>query len=378
MNTAVVHDYFTQLGGAERVAEALFQMFPSATVFTTVVDKTKIPAGLQNADIRTSWMQHLPALDRFYRHYALIYPSAIASMDLTGYDLVISSSSGFAKGVRIDPKAVHICYCHNPMRWAWRFDDYVAREKFSLWQRCALPAVVKRLKTWDLNASRQPDQFVVNSKVVADRVFAAYGRHSIVIPPPINVNRFSIGTEQDDYYLVLSRLVGYKRIDLAIQACLLLKRRLVIIGSGTDRERLEKMAGPGVEFVGGVPDGEVESYVSRCRALLLPGEEDFGMVPLEVNAAGRPVIAFGAGGATETIIDGLNGVFFSEATPHSLASAIEDFEGRSWNPTLIRRHAEGFGVEVFEQRMTNLLSSFVRLPGKLSSISEENSTFAVA
>ncbi|HEX4769192.1 MAG TPA: glycosyltransferase [Bryobacteraceae bacterium] len=378
MKIAVVHDYFTQLGGAERVAEALFQMFPGATVFTTVVDKKKLPVGLQEAEIRTSWMQKLPAVDRLYRHYVPFYPFAVASLDLTGYDLVISSSSGFAKGVRVDPKAVHVCYCHNPMRWAWRFEDYAAREKFSVTQKCVLPLLVNTLKQWDLDASRQPDQFVVNSKVVAERVRKAYNRNSVVIPPPIDVNRFSIGVQQDDFYLVLSRLVGYKRIDLAIEACKQLKRKLVIIGAGTDRSRLEKMAGPGIEFLGRAPDDVVESYVSRCRALLFPGDEDFGMVPLEVNSAGRPVIAFHAGGATETIIDGLNGVFFYEPTAQSLALAIEDFEKRSWSPQAIRRHAEGFGIQVFEQRMMNLLSSFVRLPGKVSPIVPEKAAVAVA
>jgi glycosyltransferase involved in cell wall biosynthesis len=362
MRIALVHDYFTQLGGAERVAEALFHMFPQASVFTTVVDRKKLPAGLQNVEICTTWMQKLPAVDRLYRHYVPFYPWAVASLDLTGYDLVISSSSGFAKGVRVDPKAVHVCYCHNPMRWAWRFEDYAAREEFNFTQKCILRPLVNRLRRWDLDTSRRADQFVVNSRVVAERVRNAYGRNSVVIPPPINVKRFSIGTQQEDYYLVLSRLVAYKRIDLAIEACRQLKRKLVIIGGGSDRGRLQKLAGPGVEFLGRAPDDVVESYASRCRALLFPGEEDFGMVPLEVNSAGRPVVAFHAGGATETIVEGLNGLFFHEATSQSLAAAIEEFEKRTWNPRAIRQHAEGFSSDVFEQRMMNLLSSFVRLP----------------
>jgi glycosyltransferase involved in cell wall biosynthesis len=350
------------MGGAERVAEALYQMLPDPAVFATVSDPKRLPAGLRSANIHTSWMQNLPAVNRYYRHYFPLYPLGVAGLNLSGYDLVISSSSGYAKGVHVDRNAIHICYCHTPMRWVWRYGDYAARERFGRAQRLLLPSLLQILRRWDENAARQPDQFVVNSQVVAERVRLAYKRHAIVIPPPIDINRFKILPQQDDFYLVLSRLVSYKRIDLAVEACTLMNRRLVVIGEGPDRARLAKMAGPSIEFLNRQPDDVVESYVGRCRALLFPGEEDFGLVPLEVNAAGRPVIAYHAGGALETVIEGVTGVFFHQATAESLAGAIEDLEHRFWNPQVIRRHAEGYDIKVFEARFMQLLSSFKLQP----------------
>jgi glycosyltransferase involved in cell wall biosynthesis len=359
MKTALVHDYFTQLGGAERVAETLSWVLPDPDLFATVTTPEGIPESLRSVNIKTSWMQHLPGMKRYYRHFFPLYPFGVSSLNLSGYDLVVSSSSGYAKGVRVDNRAVHVCYCHTPMRWVWRYNDYAAREKFGLLQRIALPMLISGLRHWDEGAARQPDQYVVNSQVVAERVWSAYRRHAVVIPPPINVERFRMGAQQDDFYLVLSRLVSYKRIDLAVEACTRLKRRLVVIGQGPDRERLERMAGPTVQFLGRQPDAVVESYVGRCRALLFPGEEDFGMVPLEVNAAGRPVVAFGKGGALETVIEGITGLFFSTATSDSLAGAIEELEHRSWNQAAIRCHAEGFSADVFERRFMGELSRLV-------------------
>ena len=359
MRIALVHDYFTQLGGAERVAEALYKMLPGATVFTTVANETGMPESMRGADIHTSWMQRLPAIDRFYRHYFPLYPLGVGSLDLRGYDLVVSSSSGYAKGVRVDRNAVHISYCHTPMRWVWRYNDYASREQFGLAHKLLLPVFVRGLKQWDLDASRQPDQYIVNSTVVAERVWDAYGRRATVIPPPIDVDRFQLSPEQDDYYLVLSRLVGYKRIDLAVEACAKMNRRLIVIGDGPDRTRLQRVAGPTVEFLGRVPDAIVSRYVSRCRALIFPGEEDFGIVPLEVNSAGRPVIAYKAGGALDTVVDGVTGLYFTQPAPASLAEAIERFESSNWKPAIIRLHAERFDLQVFHERVFKLISAFV-------------------
>lgn len=358
MRVALVHDYFTQLGGAERVAEALYQMLPDPTVFATVSLPDKLPEGLRKARQQTSWMQHLPGMKRFYRHYFPLYPLGVAALDLRGYDLVVSSSSGYAKGVEVDSRSIHICYCHTPMRWVWRYSDYASRESFGTMKRLLLGLLIRNLRRWDERAARQPDQFVVNSSVVAERVWSAYKRHSVIIPPPINVERFQISSTQDDFYLVLSRLVSYKRIDLAVKACTLLKKRLVIIGDGPDRARLAREAGPTIEFLGRASDRIVEEYAGRCRALLFPGEEDFGMVPLEINAAGRPVIAYKAGGALDTVVEGVTGVFFEDDTSESLAGAIEDLESRSWNPAQIRLHAERFNTAAFEERMLALIENF--------------------
>lgn len=354
---ALVHDYFIQMGGAERVAIAMHDSFPTAPIFTTVALQHRLPKEMRAADIRTSLMQRLPGIEQRFRQYFMLYPLAIERFDLTPYDLIFSSSSGYAKGVRRRKDAIHVCYCHTPMRWVWRYEDYVARERFNGITRSALPLCMWGLRKWDLRAARRPDFYIANSQTVAARIREVYGRDAAVIPPPIDVERFHVSDEVDDYYLVLSRLVPYKRIDLAIEACKKLNRRLVIIGDGPDRARLESMAGPRTEFLGRQSDQQVNRYASRCQALLFPGEEDFGMVPLEVNASGRPVIAFRAGGAVETVVDGVTGVFFEKPRVASLMSAIEDFESRSWRSSVLREHAEKFDNKVFAYRVLQFLGS---------------------
>ncbi|HEX7530470.1 MAG TPA: glycosyltransferase [Pyrinomonadaceae bacterium] len=354
---ALVHDYFVQMGGAERVAEAMHDSFPSAPVYTTVALPKFLPGSLRTADIRTSPMQHLPSIERRFRHYFMLYPFAVENFDLSEYDLIFSSSSGYAKGVRRRRNAVHVCYCHTPMRWVWRYDDYVAREGFGGTVRAALPSLLWGLRKWDLRASRQPNYYIANSRLVAQRIKKIYGREAFVIPPPIDVHRFEMANEVGDYYLVLSRLMPYKRIDLAIEACKRANRRLIVIGDGPDRERLEKLADDRIEFLGRQPDSIVNYYAARCRALLFPGEEDFGMAPLEVNAAGRPVIAFRGGGAIETVVEGVTGVFFDQQNSLSLAQAIEEFEGLKWRQEDLRHHAEKFDRNVFAFRVLQFLGS---------------------
>ncbi len=354
---ALVHDNFAQMGGAEKVAEALHKLLPEANLHSTLAVREKLSEELRRTDIKTTWMQSLPGLARYYRHYFPLYPLAVESMDLSAYDLIVSSCFGYAKGVKKNADAVHVCYCHTPARWIWRYDDYSAREQFGLLKRAVLPPVLARMKLWDLRAARRPDYFIANSHVVARRIRDFYRRDAVVIHPPIEVNRFQPSAEQQDYYLVLSRLTAYKRIDLAIEACNKLRRKLVVVGTGSDLKRLQSLAGPTVTFLGRQPDEVVEGLVSRCRALLFTGEEDFGMVPLEVNAAGRPVIAFRGGGATETVIEGETGVFFDQPTAASLAGAIQEFESYSWNQTALRKHAERFDSTVFAHNFLEFLSS---------------------
>jgi glycosyltransferase involved in cell wall biosynthesis len=309
-------------------------------------------------------MQNLPKMKEYYRLYFLLYPFAVRSMDLSHYDLVVSSSSGYAKGVRAGRDTTHVCYCHTPMRWVWSFDNYSSRETFGTATRALLPLLIAALRRWDEGASRQPDHFIANSTAVAERIRRAYGRASEVIHPPIDLNRFHISTEQDDYYVVLSRLVPYKRIDIAITACSLLRRKLLVIGDGPDRARLEAMAGPSVTFLGRAPDSDVERYVSKCRALIFPGEEDFGMAPLEVAAAGRPTIAYRAGGAVETIIENETGIFFREQNHWSLIDAIQRLEKQSWSSQRLRSHAEDFGVDIFREKLIGFLEK-VGVPVKI-------------
>jgi glycosyltransferase involved in cell wall biosynthesis len=355
MRVALVHDYFTQLGGAEKVAEELYRMLPDASVFATVAFSSCMPRLLKNADVQTTWMQSLPKIDKYYRVYFLLYPFAIASMDLSKYDLVLSSSSSYAKGITANRDAIHVCYCHTPMRWVWSYKNYSGRESFGFTRGVLLPILIRGLRYWDEGASRQPDHFVANSRVVAGRIRRAYGRCAEVIHPPIDTQRFRASREREDYYVILSRLAPYKRIDLAIQACNERKKKLIVIGVGTDRKRLEGLAGPSITFLGRASDDVVKHCVSRCRALIFPGEEDFGMAPLEVAAAGRPTIAYRAGGALETIVENVTGIFFDRQAPEELGDAIERLEMQDWSPDELTRHSRNFGVQVFQDRFRSFL-----------------------
>jgi glycosyltransferase involved in cell wall biosynthesis len=355
MKIAVVHDYFTQSGGAEKVAEELYSMLPGAELFATVALQSKMPETLRNVKVHTSWMQRLPKMREYYRFYFPLYPFAVSSLDLSPYDLVVSSSSGYVKGVRVNPDAIHVCYCHTPMRWVWSFDSYSARESFGGSLKTILPTLIHSLRLWDEGAARQPDHFVANSKAVAARIQRAYGRYAEVIEPPIDINRFRVTDEQDDYYLILSRMVSYKRIDVAVSAFTAMKKNLVVIGEGPALNALKINAGPTIKFTGRVSDEEVEQYVQRCQALIFPGEEDFGMAPLEVAAAGRPTIGFRAGGAIETIVENMTGLFFNDQTAESLIEAVGRFEMQEWSPQIIRKHAEGFGIDVFRRRFREFL-----------------------
>jgi glycosyltransferase involved in cell wall biosynthesis len=301
-------------------------------------------------------MQSMPLMKQHYRLYFMLYPLAVRSLDLSAYDLVVSSSSGYAKGVRSSRDAIHVCYCHTPMRWVWSFDSYSSRETMGMAKRLLLPPLIGALREWDKAASSAPDHFVANSKTVAERIERAYGRTAEVIHPPIDVNRFGASNEQEDYYLVLARLISYKRLDLAVEACTKLGRRLMVIGDGPDRARLMEKAGPTVTFLNRLSDEEVEHYAARCRALIFPGEEDFGMAPLEIAAAGRPTIAYRAGGAVETIIDSVTGIFFDRQDADSLAEAIQRFERQDWSSRTLRRHAESFGIEVFQSKFRQFLA----------------------
>jgi glycosyltransferase involved in cell wall biosynthesis len=352
---ALFQDYLAQNGGAERVTEAIHQTLPEADLFTTLAVPEKVSPYLRWLGAKTTWMQALPAKAKLYRHYFLLYPLAVESTHLEDYDLIVSSCCGYAKGVKRGPNAVHVCYCHNPMRWVWRFQEYMARETFSKPVKFALELMVQGLKKWEIQAAHRPDYYIANSHIVAERLKAAFGVEATVIEPPIVTSRFQISRDIDDYYLILARLVPYKRLDLAVQACTRTGRRLVVIGDGPDRARLEGLAGPTVIFLGRQPDDSVRHYASRCRALLFPGEEDFGMAPLEINAAGRPVVAYGAGGATETVIENLNGVLFPEQTVESLIEGLERLESQTWHPTAIRRNAQRYDIHVFQRRLLDFL-----------------------
>lgn len=359
MKIAIVHDYLNQAGGAERVVGTLHTMFPEAPIFTTILDRASLWEVLRDADIRTSWMQKLPLLKRHFKAYLLFYPGAIERFDLREYDLVISSSSAFGKAAITRKDAVHVCYCHTPMRFVWDYERYMEREQYGSPVRAVLVPVLRRFRTWDVKTAVRPDQYVANSTVVADRIKRFYGRDSIIVPPPVAVQRFTPVEHAEDFYLIVSRLNPYKRVDLVVKAFNDLGRPLVIIGDGPDRAVLQRMAKPNITFLGRLPDPEVARYYARCRALLFPGDEDFGIVPLEANAAGRPVIAYKAGGALDTVVDGETGIFFCELTPESLTEAVLRAEVTTWDSPAIRRHAEDFAEPHFRERFMHVVEATV-------------------
>ncbi|WEK54942.1 MAG: glycosyltransferase [Candidatus Cohnella colombiensis] len=358
LRVAIVHDYLNQMGGAERVVGVLHKMFPKAPIYTTVADRNKLLPELMDADIRTTWMQRLPGILKRYKQYFWLYPFAVQSMDLSGYDLVISSSSAYSKGVVVKDGAAHICYCHTPMRFAWDFNSYMQGNDVPRIQRWIAKWAMSPLRTWDRKTSNRIDHIVANSTIVQHRIAQCYGRDAQVIFPPVDVARFQIGaTAPDDYFLVVSRLVSYKRIDLAVKACTTLGKRLLIIGEGPDRQRLEQMAGPTVQFLGRISDGQVALYMQKCRGFIFPGLEDFGITPLEANACGRPVIAYKGGGALDTINPGVNGIYFEQQTAESLANALQAMNELEWDAQTIRNHAEQFSVVQFVQSFSQYVAS---------------------
>jgi glycosyltransferase involved in cell wall biosynthesis len=359
MRVAIIHDYLNQYGGAERVLEALHELYPDAPVYTSIYDPAAMPAEYRTWDIRTSWMQRLPGWRRAFRAYFPLYPSAFESFDLSGYDLILSSSSAYAKGIIPSPTAVHICYCHTPMRFAWRTEAYVEREGIGGLLRILMSLLLTNLRQWDVSNAPRIDQFVANSREVAGRIKRYYGRDSVIIPPPVDLPPYA-PQPPGDYYLAGGRLIPYKRLDLVVQAFNALGLPLKIFGDGRDRARLEAMAGPNITFLGYVSEQQRRDLFANCRAFVFPGEEDFGITPLEAMAAGRPVIAYAAGGALDSIIDGKTGRFFHEQSAAALAAAVGQTHADQYDADAIRRHAEGFAREVFLARMRQLIEERLR------------------
>lgn len=362
MRVALVADWLNQAGGAERVLTELHRMFPEAPVFTSVFDASAFPDRLQGWDVRPSFLQRVPGARRRHRPFLPLMPLAFEQFDLRPFDLIISTSSACAKGVIPRPDALHLCYCHTPCRYIWDLrHDYVQG-------RIAAPLiapVAHWLRIWDRLSSDRVDHFIANSRETEGRIRRHYRRESEVIHPPVDVDRIRPdGREPDDFYLVVSRLVTYKRIDLAIEACNRLGRPLVVVGDGPARRRLEAVAGPTVRFAGRLGDAEVARLYARCRGFLFPGLEDFGIAPVEAQAAGRPVVAFGRGGATETVLDGQTGVLFDEQSTEALTAAIERFERTRFDPAACRRNAECFDRRAFHLHFRRTVDRELRRLGE--------------
>lgn len=359
MKVALVHDYLNQMGGAERVVLALHELFPDAPLYTSIYDPQRVDPAFQKIDIRTSFMQKWPLVKKHHQPFLPFYPIAMEGLDLRGYDLVLSSSSAFGKGIIVKPGTLHICYCHTPMRWCWNYNEYVEREQLGGMARRILPFFVNWLRVWDQTTAMRVDHFIANSPVIAERIQKYYRRESVVIPPPVEASRFPFdpATQLGNYFLSMGRLAPYKRVDLAIQACNRLGLPLVVIGSGRDEKQLKAMAGPTIRFLGRLSDAEVLPYLAQCRAFLFPGEEDFGITPLEVQASGRPVIAYGAGGALASVVDGVTGRFFYEQTAESLANVLAAFDERQYHPQTIRNHALEFDKPRFQRRVLQFVEA---------------------
>ncbi len=350
MRVAIIHDYLNQYGGAERVLEALHELYPDAPVYTSLYDPAAMPDCYRDWDIRTSWMQRLPGWRQHFQKYFLLYPSAFESFDLSGYDLILSSSSAYAKGVIPAPSARHICYCHTPMRFAWRTDDYIKREGLGRFQRSVLPLLLTYVRLWDVATTPRVDQFIANSREVAARIARYYGRTAQVIAPPVTLSPYRPWVP-GNFYLAGGRLIPYKRLDLVVQAFTALRLPLKVFGDGRDRARLQALAGPNVEFLGQIDEDLRRDLFASCRAFIFPGEEDFGITPLEAMSAGRPVIAYAAGGALETVIESVTGRFFYQQSAAAIAAAVAAARSDRYDPAVIRRHAEGFSRDVFLARM---------------------------
>jgi len=356
LKVAIVCSWLNQYGGAERVLAAVHEMYPEAPIYTSIFWPKALPPAFQKWDVRPSFLNRLPWIHRHHQWFLPLYPYAFDQLDLSGYDLVLSVSSAFAHGVVTGPKTLHVCYCLTPARFLWDYPHYVAREGLNRLARLVIPLFVYNLRLWDRVAADRVDHFLAISGAVQQRIQKFYHCSAEVIYPPVDVERFSPSSERGDYYLIASRLVPYKRIDLAVKAFNQLGLPLWVVGDGRDRRALESMAASNVRFLGRVSDVELERHLSGCRAFVFPGEEDFGIAQLEAQAAGRPVIAYAGGGALETVREGQTGLLFREPTPESLAETVRRFENIRFDPLAIREHAQRFSRAVFQQK----LADFVR------------------
>lgn len=362
MKVALVHDWLNQMGGAENVLEDLVDIFPEAPVYTSMYAAERMPASYQNWPIHTSFMQHLPAIGSHHQHYLPLYPWAFASMDLSAYDLVLSNKSGFCHGVRTQngsQRATHVCYCLTPTRFLWLYEQYREREGIGGALNAVLQPVLALLRQWDYAAAQRVDHFIAISQEVQRRIQAIYGRESVIIHPPVDTQRFTpdAAVPVGDYYLIVSRLIPYKRIDLAVEAFRHLpQEKLLIVGEGRDRAALEAAASPNVTFLGRQPLPRLVELMRGCRAFLFPGLEDFGIAPVEALSAGRPVIAFAGGGAMDTVVPGITGEHFAVQSVESLRSVLERFAPSAYDPAACRTQAERFSRTVFREKLTTYLA----------------------
>lgn len=352
MRVALVHDWLTGMRGGERVLEALVDLFPDCEIFTLIHRPGKVSPKIEARPIHTSFINALPAAHTGYRYYLPLFPSAIERFDLRGFDLVISVSHCVAKGVRPPRGVPHLCYCLTPMRYVWDlYDVYFGPGRASPVVRAAMARVAPRLRRWDVESARRVTRFVAISRHVRDRIARIYGREAAVVYPPVAVDRFRPAARREDFYLTVSALVPYKRVDLIVEAFNRLGRRLIVVGEGSDYRRLERLARDNVTLTQWLPDERVADLMARCRAFVYAAEEDFGIVMVEAQAAGAPVIAYGVGGAAEIVPDAATGVLFRSQTASGVAEGVARFEALKFDAAVVAGNAEWFTLERFTRGM---------------------------
>lgn len=368
MKVALVHDYLNQRGGAERVFASIARAWPEAPVYTALYDEGACGDLVAPDRVHASYLARVPLANRYFRALAPLYPRAFEAFDFSGFDTIVSSTTAWAKGVIVPPGAVHVCYINTVSRFAFDYDAYVgelARSRGGALGAVAARPVVRRLVDWDKRAAQRPTAFVANSRNVAARIRAFYGRDAEVLPCPVDVERFSIGSGSGEYFFIASRLLPYKRIDRAIDAAQAAGVQLLVAGTGPcERELRERARGTTTTMLGFVDDGRLDDLLGNARAAVLPGEEDFGLLPLEAAAAGRPAIALRAGGALETIVEGTTGEFFDDPTAASLANALRAFDPSRYEARALRAHAEVFAPDRFIERLRSIVA---RIHGNQSS-----------
>jgi len=351
---AIVHDWLTNMGGAEQCVINFKEIFKDAPIYTLLFNPEKIDPRFLKYDIHTSFLQKLPGHNSHQKFFPLM-PLAWESFDFSEYDTVLSSTSCCAKGIITRTACTHICYCYTPIRYVWeKYTEYYENKGCIV--KFLIRIFLHYIRLWDYIAAQRVDYYIAVSTTVQSRIKKFYGKDSEVIFPPVRCSLFNISETDGDYYIVLSRLVKYKRFDLAVQACTALKKKLIVIGVGPEEARLRKMAGPTVTFLQHQPDDIVKKYMSECKALLFPGEEDFGIVPVEAQACGRPVIAYAKGGALDSIIDGKTGILFETQSSESLQNAIQKFETMCFDKTDIRQHALNFDEKKFQEKIESYIN----------------------
>jgi len=353
---ALVHDWLTGMRGGEKCLEVLCELFPDAPIYTLLHVKGAMSPLIESREIHTSFIQHLPSVEEKYRMYLPFFPAAVGSFDFSGFDLIISTSHCVAKGAKPGPGALHLCYCFTPMRYVYEmYDEYFGKGQAGLVVRGAMAGAAPILRWWDKRTSSRVDNFVAISEHVRKRIERHYHRDADVIFPPVDTERFRLSEKDEGYYLIVSALVPYKRVDLAVGAFNRIGARLVIVGKGPDEEKLRAIAGPSVEFAGWKDDDELARLYGGAKALIFPGEEDFGIVPLEAMASGKPVIAFAKGGALETVVNGVTGVFFREQSEPALEAAVHEASSIRFDPERINERALQFSRSKFKQRLNDYI-----------------------